>query len=140
MIALFCFSAQPAELSQNTSNSFTYKVLSAFEEFRRLDTDKQEQVVIDLQFSVRKAAHFSAYMCLSVFMYLSLLQTFKGKLLFLWSYVVCQLYAVSDEVHQFFVPGRSCEIGDMLIDGLGVIAGVLAVLLIRIIFFRKRQA
>ena len=140
MVAIFCLSAQPAEISQNTSNSFAYKVLSIFEEFQRLDESTQSKVVEEMQLYVRKAAHFSEYACLSVFMYLSVLQTFKGKMLFVWSLAVCQLYAVSDEVHQYFVPGRSCEIRDMLIDGAGVISGILAVLLIKIIIFRKRQA
>ena len=34
-------------------------------------------------------------------------------------------YAVTDEIHQYFVPGRSCELRDMLIDACGVAAGVL---------------
>ena len=34
------------------------------------------------------------------------------------------LYAVTDEVHQYFVPGRSCELRDALIDACGVAAGV----------------
>jgi VanZ family protein len=34
------------------------------------------------------------------------------------------LYAVSDEVHQAFVPGRMGSPFDVAIDGLGVLAGV----------------
>ena len=34
------------------------------------------------------------------------------------------LYAVSDEIHQTFVPGRSGEVGDVLIDTFGVLIGV----------------
>ena len=30
-------------------------------------------------------------------------------------------YAVFDEIHQLFVPGRSCEIGDFIADSLGII-------------------
>ena len=37
------------------------------------------------------------------------------------------LYAVTDEIHQSFVPGRSCELRDMGIDSCGVLAGVLVV-------------
>lgn len=33
---------------------------------------------------------------------------------------------MTDEVHQLFVPGRSCQVTDMLIDSCGVLAGVLA--------------
>jgi VanZ family protein len=34
------------------------------------------------------------------------------------------LYAVSDEVHQTFVPGRQGSARDVLIDAVGVVAGV----------------
>lgn len=33
------------------------------------------------------------------------------------------LYAVSDELHQWFVEGRSCELRDVGIDTTGVILG-----------------
>ena len=35
------------------------------------------------------------------------------------------LYAVTDEIHQLFVPGRACAPLDMLIDSAGVAAGVI---------------
>jgi len=33
------------------------------------------------------------------------------------------LYAVSDETHQFFVPGRDAEVGDVVADTLGATLG-----------------
>ena len=38
------------------------------------------------------------------------------------------LYAISDEVHQSFVPGRGPSVQDVLIDSLGVIFGILVVI------------
>ena len=35
------------------------------------------------------------------------------------------LYAVTDEIHQHFVPGRSGEITDVLIDSIGCLIGAL---------------
>ena len=35
-------------------------------------------------------------------------------------------YAVSDEVHQLFVPGRSAEVADLIADALGVTIGTAA--------------
>ncbi len=32
-------------------------------------------------------------------------------------------YAVSDELHQMFVPGRSAQLSDLLADAMGVVAG-----------------
>jgi VanZ family protein len=36
------------------------------------------------------------------------------------------LYGLSDEIHQSFVPNRTCTIGDLLADSLGVILALLA--------------
>lgn len=38
--------------------------------------------------------------------------------------VVALLYAMSDEIHQLFVPGREGKITDVLIDTLGIIGGL----------------
>jgi VanZ family protein len=35
------------------------------------------------------------------------------------------LYAVSDEIHQLFVPGRAGQIRDVLIDACGVFVGII---------------
>ena len=35
------------------------------------------------------------------------------------------MYAITDEIHQFFVPGRSCRIFDAFVDSCGVITGIL---------------
>ena len=34
--------------------------------------------------------------------------------------VLCWLYGLSDEIHQILVPGRSADILDWLVDGLGI--------------------
>lgn len=43
----------------------------------------------------------------------------KNKKIFLITILICFLYAVSDEIHQYFVPGRACRIFDVTIDTLG---------------------
>jgi len=39
---------------------------------------------------------------------------------------IAVLYGVSDEYHQMFVPGRSCEAADVLADALGAATGAWA--------------
>ena len=41
-----------------------------------------------------------------------------------WITAVC--YAATDELHQWFVPGRSCEFRDVCVDGAGALIGCLA--------------
>ena len=49
------------------------------------------------------------------------------------------LYACIDELHQYFVPGRACQIRDVCIDTAGVLAGVLLVLWISRMSRRHRE-
>ena len=57
----------------------------------------------------------------------------ETKTLFLTSWMICIAYAASDELHQFFSPGRSPQIRDVVIDSFGALAGILlGLLLIRI--------
>jgi hypothetical protein len=39
-------------------------------------------------------------------------------------FIIGLLYALSDEVHQLFVPGRTFDPMDLLADGLGVLIGL----------------
>ena len=86
-----------------------------------------------LIFLVRKTAHFTEYAILGALFYLNLIQFPKlnshiKKLLLpiLFSY----LYAITDELHQVFVPGRSAQFRDVLIDTLGASFGAIITYLI----------
>jgi|GEM_PF-38127 len=70
-----------------------------------------------LEFLTRKAAHIIAYFVLGVLVY-SLVKTYKQSIRKVISISVgfVALYAISDEFHQLFVPGRSGELRDVLID------------------------
>ncbi len=139
MITIFCFSAQKAEVSQKTSEGFTKKVLSTFQNFNKLPEPKQEQIVYNVQFSVRKAAHFSVFAALGTMMMSAMYLTFDKKRLWLYTYIISTLYAVSDEIHQYFVPGRACRIGDMILDSMGVTAGILVVMIICLLYKIKKR-
>lgn len=39
----------------------------------------------------------------------------------------CVLYGITDEFHQWFVPGRSVSAADLLFDGIGGVLGVAAI-------------
>lgn len=43
----------------------------------------------------------------------------------LWILIIGCLYALSDEFHQSFVPGRTSEIGDIIADCLGICMAVM---------------
>lgn len=141
MVIIFCFSSQPAKESQQTSEGFTKKVFMLFSSFRNLSEENQEKVIEGVQFIVRKTAHFSAYGALGLSLYSAFLLTFSRKLLWLKAFLVSFLYSASDEIHQNFVPGRSMEIRDVLIDSSGALLGILFVMLIvKIAKTRKKRS
>jgi VanZ family protein len=49
------------------------------------------------------------------------------------------LYGISDEVHQYFVPGRSTESLDALADGIGGILGAWAMFYVVRLFVRRSR-
>lgn len=58
-------------------------------------------------------------------------ETVEQKIkLSIWNFIVraeifCALYACSDELHQYFVPGRSCKFFDVCVDSSGAFFGAL---------------
>ena len=68
-------------------------------------------------FFVRKMAHFSLFFILSIVMFL----VCKNISL---SFLITTTYAILDEVHQYFVPGRSCELRDIVIDVSGCLVAL----------------
>lgn len=140
MVAIFMLSSENAQESTETSSDFTVQILSVFPFFEDMTAEQQAQTVENLQFAVRKCAHFSVYTCLGALMKLSFLYLPFKKHGTVFSFIACALYAVSDEIHQYFVPGRSCELRDMTIDSLGALLGILlTVFLLKIIEKRRKM-
>ena len=58
------------------------------------------------------------------------------------SMIIALIYAISDEVHQIFVPERGPGVKDVLIDFLGSMSAFLSFMLVRYVvlrFNRKKQ-
>jgi VanZ family protein len=49
-------------------------------------------------------------------------------------------YAVTDEVHQMFVPGRSAQLSDLIADAMGVVAGVSLIWLWGVVAGQRQEA
>lgn len=89
-------------------------------------------------FIVRKLAHFLEFTGLCLLMNIALYQTRKRKSLILAT-ALTSLYAVTDEVHQLFVQGRSCQISDWAIDTCGAILGTIAFALIILVIAKIKS-
>lgn len=137
MVLIFAFSAQPADQSTEISlgvGKAVGKVL--IRDFEQLSAARQTAYAEDIDFVVRKTAHAAEYAVLGILFMFAL-----GNNCVRWrplvSFLCTVLYAASDEFHQRFVPGRSGQIRDVLIDSAGAAAGVL--LFAGIAAWRKRR-
>ena len=144
MITIFCFSAQNATDSSGTSGRVISAVIRMFiSNFDELPKSKQQELIEPFQFLVRKGAHCSIYFLMGILSFLSVI-TYKQinlKYRYLISAGICLAYSVSDEIHQHFVAGRSCELRDVLIDFSGsVLAIIFITLLLNLKIFRKFRA
>ncbi|MBF0715779.1 VanZ family protein [Gemella palaticanis] len=78
---------------------------------------------------IRKMGHFLEYAALGFFTtsFLSNLYcVFKNKMkCFFISFIFVFLYACSDEIHQTFIPNRSGNFIDVIIDSVGGVIGIL---------------
>ncbi len=131
---IFAFSAQNGEKSADLSEIFTEKFLNIFH-IRDVSFAQAERFL-------RKSAHFIEFFILGAVLCLLLTRFWRfGILTGVISFGAAFLYAVVDECHQYFIPGRSASFKDILLDGAGAFCGVLFVFLIygAIRVWRKRK-
>jgi hypothetical protein len=79
-------------------------------------------------FSIKKLGHMMGYALLAP-AYLHGIGK-KGTTEFALAWILALMYAVTDETHQAFIPGRSSAIIDVGIDGIGALAGLSASILL----------
>jgi VanZ family protein len=115
MIVIFLFSHQIAQTSSAQSAIF----VGALE---ALHVSLPQQI---LTFITRKAAHTFIYFVLGILMFNVVRSYNISTKRAIWMSVVFVCgYAVTDELHQAFVPGRSAEATDVLIDTAGGTIGI----------------
>lgn len=127
MALIFFLSSQTADISSNTSGGVIEFVIRIFKsDFDSLSPFEQQELIAPFQFIVRKGAHFTLYGILGIFSFFTYITytSLSLKTRFCYSALTCLLYAFSDEIHQTFIPGRSGELRDVLIDFCGSILGI----------------
>ena len=74
-------------------------------------------------FILRKLAHITEYFILTFLLYRAFKGAFNinGFYVFILPTLAAFFYAISDEIHQSFIPGRTCAVRDVLIDSVGII-------------------
>ena len=80
-----------------------------------------------LELDLNTILHICEYALLSFLVAFGSLQKTKGQYLI----AITGLYALSDEIHQYFVPNRYFDIYDVIVDFIGVLIGFMAYLLVK---------
>lgn len=131
MTVIFAFSAQPADDSDELSMEFAQRIfrfingLQDIPVFAWIGTESIIMAIGVANHFVRKTAHFMIFAVLAVLVYnLMAAYGIKRNRVVLLAALVCLAYAITDEMHQIFVPGRAGQIKDVLIDFSGSVCAL----------------
>lgn len=127
MTLIFSFSNQKADDSTKLSDGVIEKTIGNIYKMTHKNVDEEKLSEIKTKYThiTRKTAHFTIYMILGLLVGLLLKEyNIDTKKAILYGILICMCYAISDEIHQIFVSGRSGEIRDILIDTCGSTIGI----------------
>lgn len=132
MTVIFFLSGEGAHDSRSRSGA----IVSILKD--SLNTDLAEDF---LSFLTRKAAHIIAYFILGLLIYnVVKIYKFTAKRTIVLSVLLALFYAIFDEIHQLFVPGRSGEIGDVLIDTVAATIGIGAYFICNKAYYNRKNS
>ena len=134
---IFYFSAQEAVESAGQSRGVLKVIGNIIEAVTGNPMEFSGEGLYAAEKLIRKTAHFFVYFILGMIAVNSVYRFCTRKILWV-SECICILYAISDEVHQLFVPGRSGQISDVLLDSVGAMTGILLVAFVYRLFKVRR--
>ncbi len=139
MALIFFFSSQTADESSELSRGLTQKLV---EFICRLVGYSDSQFILSIVHGlIRKAAHFTLFFILGLSVANTYYRVFNTRAwsLFTYSLLFCVFYAISDELHQIFVPGRAAMVKDVIIDGTGSMCGIGIFILFYTLLCRRKK-
>lgn len=116
MTFIFYMSNQSGEISTGQSNFFVDILRSA-----GIDISNSLKEIITL--IIRKGAHFSEYLILYILFYRTIIMYVDVSKTKYLGVLLVFLYACTDELHQFFIAGRTAAFKDVIIDTSGGCVG-----------------
>jgi len=136
MCIIFLFSSKPAQQSDTQS-------LFVIQEINKLANSfgfQGELLDNNWNYFIRKSAHAWEYAVLCMLLYLAVSALgARGKKLFLGALLVCIIYAITDEIHQAFVPGRAARVTDVIIDTAGGFLGLIIMRILNDLWQKRRR-
>ncbi len=129
-------SEQSSERSGRVITALCRVMISDFDSYTE---EHKQQVISDMSFTVRKLAHFTAYAVLGALLFQAFCFVRSKRIRSAAAIGGAAVYAATDEFHQSFIPGRSCELRDILIDTGGAALAVALTLLVMLIIARRKK-
>ena len=111
MVFIFIMSSFSASNS-NDQSSFIVTIIGHILNITNLES---------LNYIIRKLAHITEYLILGMLSINMIKNYHKPNY---YAIIICSIYAISDEIHQLYVPGRNCQIKDIIIDIIGSLIGI----------------
>ncbi len=130
MYVIWGFSGQTGEESSSLSGRVSLFLTKMAAEYSDKDSTREriQSYGDKMEIAVRKGAHVSEYLALAATVSFPLYVYGLRELpLMAWTGWFCVAFACLDEYRQTFVPGRDGNIRDVLIDSIGIFAGVIFV-------------
>lgn len=121
MMLIFGFSSQSGEESGGLSAILAKPITNLIAAW--MHKDVTDALYLQVDNAIRMAAHFSEYAVLGGLLLLAFRQF--GLMMRWLPWLIGALYAVLDEWHQSYRPGRVCDPADILLDAFGVLCGIL---------------
>jgi VanZ family protein len=123
MIIIFIFSCMQGDDSSDTSGAILNALVKLMEGVSHKDFSAN--FLGSMHLIIRKLAHVTEYTALggcAGFFTKTIAPGLKSRSIF--ALMISVLYAATDEIHQYFVPGRVGTWSDVLIDSIGIIIGI----------------
>ena len=129
LLTIYLLSHQTGQTSNEISEGIIRRIIGKL--FDITGKELTHDMLDTINYLSRKFLHFTEYIILAMLFYglfKNLPLSIQKRLVF--SVLPAVIYSVSDEFHQLFVPNRTGQISDIIIDSSGALIGALLMYLL----------
>lgn len=125
---IYLFSNQQGHDSYNLSSQFIEVYKQKVERTSILKQETKDLFLSKPSHYLRKLAHLFIFALLGMATRIALGYKHKSRLTgMILALLICSIYAFLDEWHQYYIPGRSAQLIDVIIDMVGASIGILSI-------------
>ena len=136
----FIFSNSAETATESNDKSYDVVEIIVEKVLREDFQSKSKSEISVINNFIRKFAHFSEFAVFSLFAVLSFWAwNLKKNLRYFLPVAAAFLVACTDEIIQYFVPGRACRFTDVLIDTGGAVFLVVVLISLKLLFLKFKS-